>query len=129
MHRQEDHRHRLFLPHLEDHEWERLVDEGLHASGMKVVHVPEDLAHNGSLSVEWTNEIAANTKHNPPSTMRTIRWSDSLTSSLTRYAWDRGLQWLSQVHPHRPACITEWELTNPHIGGGVLATVMGWNKL
>jgi hypothetical protein len=125
-HHQEDLHHRLFLPHLEDHEWERLVDEGMHTSGMKEVLIPEDLADTGLMSKD---EIPIGTGQDPLPVMRTTNWSGSLTSSSTGSAWVHGLQWLHQVHPRRSACATEWGLTNPHIGGRVLASMTCWNKL
>jgi hypothetical protein len=51
-HHQKDLHHSLFLPHLEDHEWERLADEGMHTLGMKEVLVPEDLTDTWSMSEE-----------------------------------------------------------------------------
>jgi hypothetical protein len=129
MHRQEGLHHCLFLPHLEDHEWELLANEGMHALGMKEALVPEDLTDTGSMSEEQTNEIPVGAGQDPLSAMRMTHWSGSLTSSSTGSAWVHGLQWLHQVHPHRLACATVWGLMNPHIDGGVLASMTSWNKL
>jgi hypothetical protein len=129
MHCQEDLHHHLFLPHLEDHEWECITDEGMHASGMKEVLVPEDLIDIGSMSEEQSDEILIGAGQDPLSVMRTTHWSGSLTSSSTRSAWVCGLQQLRRVHPHRLTCTIEWGLTNPHILGRVLTSMTCWNKL
>jgi hypothetical protein len=121
--------HHLFLPHLEDHEWEHLTNEGMHASGMKEALIPEYLIDTGSMSEEKINEIPTDAEQDALSAMRTTHWSGSLTSSSTGSAWVRGLQQLHRVHPCQPACATMWGLTTPHIGGGVLALITCWNKL
>jgi hypothetical protein len=126
---QEDLHHRLFLPHLEHHEWEHLTDEGMHTSGTKEVLVPEDLTDSWSMSEEQTDEIPIDAGQDPMFAMRMTHWSGSLTRSSIGSAWVCGLQQQRQVHPHRSACATVWGLTNPHIGSGVLALMTCWNKL